>query len=156
MVRLRRRPAGASWWRNQRLSRDTLAMARSWLLSADESRALVVLANSPDGATIALLLGYGFMRKTITALVRAGLAAAIPDEVVRPDGRVIDVSLVKITKTGWRAAATVDLPMFLYRWNPTAPPRRSGGSALPKQPTRARSRKPPRNSASRTKEAGRR
>jgi len=129
-------------------------MARSWLLSADESRALVVLANCPDGATTALLLGYGFMRKTITALVRAGLAAAIPDEVVRPDGRVIDVSLVKITKTGWRAVATVDLPMSLYRWNPTAQPRRPEGSAPLKQPTRARSRKPSTNSASRTEEAG--
>jgi hypothetical protein len=104
-------------------------MARSWLLSAEESRALVVLANTPHGATTALLLGYGFTRKTITALVRAGLATAIPDQVVRADGRVIDVSRVEITKTGQRAVATVDLPMSLYRWNPSAPPRRPGGSA---------------------------
>ena len=116
-------------------------MTRSWLLSTDESRALVVLANSPDGATMALLLSYGFTRKTIIALVRVGLVTAIPEEIVRSDGRVIDVSRVEITKTGRRAVATVDLPISLYRWNPTAPPRRPGGSAL-RRSTRARSRKP--------------
>jgi len=80
-------------------------MARSWLLSADERRALVMLASSPGGATMALLLRYGFTRKTITALVRAGLATVTPDEVVRADGRIIDVGLVKITQTGRRALA---------------------------------------------------
>jgi hypothetical protein len=126
-------------------------MARSWILSVDESRALVVLANTADGATTALLLGYGFTRKTITALIRAGRVTAIPDEVVRTDGRVIDVSRVKITKAGRRAVATVDLPMFLYRWNPSAPPRRPGGSALLRRSTRARSRKPPKSSKLRTR-----
>jgi hypothetical protein len=105
----------------------------SWLLSVDERRALVVLANAPDGATTALLLGYSFTREAIIALVRAGLVTATPDEVVRPNGRVIDVSLIKITKTGWRAVATVDLPMSVYRWNTTAPRRRPGSSALPRR-----------------------
>ncbi|HMA74084.1 MAG TPA: hypothetical protein VKP67_21750 [Xanthobacteraceae bacterium] len=54
---------------------------------------------------MALLLRYGFTRKTITALVRAGLATVTPDEVVRADGRIIDVGLVKITQTGRRALA---------------------------------------------------
>src|SRR5262252_4330749 len=111
-------------------------MARSWLLSADEGRAVVVLANSPDGATTALLLGYGFTRNTITASVRAGLATVTPDEFVRLDGRVIDVGRVEITKTGRRAVATVDLPMSLCRWNTAAPRRRRGSSALPRRSAR--------------------
>src|SRR5262252_5002096 len=86
-------------WRHPGLEGDTVGVA-SWLLSVDERRALVVLANAPDGATTALLLGYGFTRETIIALVRAGLVTATPDEVARPDGRVIDVSRVELTEVG--------------------------------------------------------
>jgi hypothetical protein len=46
-------------------------------LSGEARRALVILANSPDGANEALLVyGHGFKRQTLAGLVRAGFATA--------------------------------------------------------------------------------
>ena len=55
--------------------------------SDDWRRALEVLANSPEGATEALLFAHGFMHETITGLLDSGLAISTTDLGRRPHRR---------------------------------------------------------------------
>jgi hypothetical protein len=71
-------------------------------LSADERRAIDLLAKSANGCTTSLLLAHGFSSSLIAELITAGLAAA-KSEHMRAGQRNIDVTRVRITDAG-RAA----------------------------------------------------
>jgi hypothetical protein len=70
-------------------------------LSAEERRALELLAASPEGATEALLVTHGFTSKVITELLDAGLAIATTEPMIGE--RTINVTRARITDAG-RAA----------------------------------------------------
>ena len=71
-------------------------------LTAEQRRALGVLAGSQRGATDALLLVYGFDTEMLAGLVRAGLAT-VETETVRARGRLIEVGRFLITDAGRQA-----------------------------------------------------
>jgi hypothetical protein len=73
-------------------------------LSAEQRRALEMLAGSPCGATKARLLGDGFTVDMLADLVREGLATA-QRETLRAGGREIRVERYRITDAGRRAIA---------------------------------------------------
>jgi hypothetical protein len=62
-------------------------------------RALEVLANSPEGATEALLFAHGFMYETITGLVDSGLAISTTGPTLA-GGRLVEVTRITITYRG--------------------------------------------------------
>jgi hypothetical protein len=68
-------------------------------LTADQRRALALLAGSPRGTPEGLMLAHGFSIEMVAELVRAGLATAEP-ESVRSGGKVIEVTRVRITGAG--------------------------------------------------------
>ena len=70
--------------------------------SDDWRRALEVLANSPEGATEALLFAHGFMYKAITRLVDSGLATSTMESFL-VDGRLVEVMRFRITDAGRKA-----------------------------------------------------
>ena len=65
-------------------------------------RALEVLANSPEGATEALLFAHGFMYETITGLVDSGLAISTTEPFLA-DGRIVEVMRFRTTDAGRKA-----------------------------------------------------
>jgi hypothetical protein len=65
-------------------------------------RALEVLANSPEGATEALLFAHGFMHETITGLLDSGLAISTTEPFLA-DGRIVEVMRLRTTDTGRKA-----------------------------------------------------
>ena len=69
---------------------------------ADWCRALEVLADTPQGATPALLAAHGFSSAVISELIDSGLATSTT-EVILADGRPVEVTRVRITDAG-RAA----------------------------------------------------
>jgi hypothetical protein len=70
-------------------------MARRLIREA--RRALKILANSPDGASEALLVyGHGFKRQMLAGLVRQGLLTAERE----PGDRLIAVTKMRITQAG--------------------------------------------------------
>jgi len=72
-------------------------------LSAEQRRALELLASSRRGANEELLvLSHGGSRRMLAGLVRHGLAAA-EREVLKAGGQAIEVSRIGITKAGRRA-----------------------------------------------------
>src|SRR5262249_53152643 len=72
-------------------------------LSAEQHRALTLLASSPHGANEDLLVhGHGFSRDVLASLVRRGFAAA-EREVVMAGGKAIEVVRLRITAPGRRA-----------------------------------------------------
>jgi hypothetical protein len=73
-------------------------------VSADERRALKLLASSPFGCTKSILLAHGFKDTILNGLVRHGLATAQPG-TMRVGRRKIDVVWVMITDAGRRALA---------------------------------------------------
>jgi hypothetical protein len=73
-------------------------------IRADYRRALTVLADSPDGATEALMLARGFKLELLVELCRGGLASAQSQRVRA--GREMEVTKVKITEAGRRALAS--------------------------------------------------
>jgi hypothetical protein len=68
-------------------------------LTAEQRRALVLLAGGPHGATKARLLAGGFTVDMLTDLVREGLATA-QRETMRVGGRQIRVERYRITDAG--------------------------------------------------------
>jgi len=78
--------------------------ARKGTPKPDRSRALELLATSPDGATEAVMLAHGFTVPLMVELVRAGLASATPERVVAGK-RATQVTRVRITEAGRRALA---------------------------------------------------
>jgi hypothetical protein len=70
-------------------------------LTAEQRRALQLLASSPLGTTEAIMLAHGFTRRTLGGLVRAGLAKA-QRETIKAGSHPIEVGHVRITNAGRR------------------------------------------------------
>jgi hypothetical protein len=68
-------------------------------VTLEQRRALQLLACSPFGAGVAIMLTHGFTRGTLAGLVRAGLAMA-QHETIKADRRL--VGRVRITEAGRR------------------------------------------------------
>jgi len=68
-------------------------------VNPEQRRALQLLACSPFGAGVAIMLTHGFTRATLAGLVRAGLAMA-QHETIKADRRL--VGRVTITEAGRR------------------------------------------------------
>ena len=75
---------------------------------AIRDRALKLLAESPDGCSMAILLAHGFSLELLDKLIRAGLATASTESEMRGE-KTIEVVRVKLTKSG-RAAAPRERP----------------------------------------------
>jgi hypothetical protein len=72
-------------------------------LTPERRRALEVLASSRHGVNAELLVhGYGFSRRVLAGLVRAGLAAA-KREVVMAGCKAVELVRLRITAAGRRA-----------------------------------------------------
>jgi Triosephosphate isomerase len=71
-------------------------------LTAEQRRALDMLAGGPDGCTESTLRAHGFKVGLFAGLVRAGLAVAKP-EVVKAGGRTLSFVRVVITDAGRQA-----------------------------------------------------
>jgi len=69
-------------------------------LNVERRQALQLLASSPHGLTVKLLLTYGFTRRMLTGLVHNGLATAQPESTKGADGETIEVVQVRITEAG--------------------------------------------------------
>jgi hypothetical protein len=67
-------------------------------VSADQQRALKLLAGSPDGCTMAVMLAGGFKTMMLNGLVRDGLATTTPRNV-RAGKRSIEIRMM-ITDAG--------------------------------------------------------
>jgi len=79
------------------------SLPRKRRLSSEQRRALGLLASNPHGATEELLAyGYGFTRRMLARLVRAGLATVQRRVIVAGDTPV-EVGKVMITDAGRRA-----------------------------------------------------
>lgn len=68
-------------------------------LTAEQRRALMLLARNTHGATEALMLAHGFSRETLARLVVAGLTTVVT-ETTRVGARTIKVERYRITTTG--------------------------------------------------------
>ena len=68
-------------------------------VNPEQCRALQLLACSPFGAGVAIMLTHGFTRATLAGLVRAGLAMA-QHETIKADRRL--VGRIRITEAGRR------------------------------------------------------
>jgi hypothetical protein len=73
-------------------------------LSTEQRRALKLLAGSPDGCTMSIMLAHGLKPELLADLVRGGLATAKP-ETVRAGGKSIEVVRMLITDAGRQAIA---------------------------------------------------
>jgi hypothetical protein len=73
-------------------------------LSDDQRRALKLLAGSPDGCIISIMLAHGLEPELLAALVQGSLATTKP-ETVRTGGKSIEVVQMTITDAGRRAIA---------------------------------------------------
>jgi hypothetical protein len=71
-------------------------------LTADERRMLELLVESLNGATDALLKGYGFKLDMMIDLVHRGFATASPERTFAAN-RPVDRTRVRITEAGRRA-----------------------------------------------------
>ena len=72
--------------------------------SGEQRRALGMLAGSPDGCTMSVLLAHGFKDEMLTGLVENGLAKSTPGTVrIGPSLRPIQVIWLTITAEGRKA-----------------------------------------------------
>jgi len=80
------------------------APTREPSLSAEQRRALALLASNLDGIIEELLvLAHGFNRDMIAGLVEAGLATAQREILAASDRTTIDVVRIRISDAGRRA-----------------------------------------------------
>ena len=73
-------------------------------MTAEQRRALVLLASDQRGATEALMLADGFKRETLAGLVQAGLATVVT-ETMRAGAATIKVERYRVTDDGRDALA---------------------------------------------------
>src|ERR1700686_4598517 len=66
---------------------------------SNHRRALLLLAGSPDGTPVPLLLSHGVPAKCITTLVQAGFATTHPAQVIAGD-RVVEFVHYRVTALG--------------------------------------------------------
>ena len=71
------------------------------MVSAEQRRALQILAGARNGVTEALMLANGFTAELMAQLVLAGLAT-VETETVRAGGPIIKVERMRITEAGRR------------------------------------------------------
>jgi hypothetical protein len=71
-------------------------------LSAEQRRALKLLARISGGATETTLFAHGFWRETLSGLVLAGLAT-VTTAFIRADGPAMRVDRYRITAAGRKA-----------------------------------------------------
>jgi hypothetical protein len=71
-------------------------------LSAEQRRALKLLAKIPGGATEATMFAHGFWREMLAGLILAGLATVIT-AFIRAGGPAMKVDRYRITAAGRRA-----------------------------------------------------
>jgi hypothetical protein len=88
-------------FRHRRVVYEGEATSRKRRLSGEARRALELLGVQ-DGITEALMLAHGFTDRMLVRLARAGLIT-IRHEVIKADGKTIDVGRVWITEAGRRA-----------------------------------------------------
>ena len=74
-------------------------------LTAEQCRALRLLAGNPGGCTESILQVHGFAIEMLARLIIDGFATAEPERV-RGNGRAIEVTRVMITDVGRRALTT--------------------------------------------------
>src|SRR6266566_9468106 len=72
-------------------------------LSAEQRRALKLIARIPRGATEATLFAHGFWSEMLAGLVLAGLAA-VTSEMIKAGGPTMKVERYRITAAGRRAS----------------------------------------------------
>jgi hypothetical protein len=75
-------------------------------LSAEQCRALRLLAGSPHGCTEAIMLAHGFTTELLVDLVRDGLATSAPG-IMYAGKRPITVTRLRITDIGRQALARI-------------------------------------------------
>jgi hypothetical protein len=63
---------------------------------ADWRRVLELLAGSPDGSTIALMLAHGFTSAVIAGLLDTGLATSTTEPILT-GGRPVQVTRIRVT-----------------------------------------------------------
>jgi hypothetical protein len=73
-------------------------------LSPKARRALEMLASRPLGVTERLMLARGFSRRMLLGLIKQRLAI-LTYEMVRPDGKNLEVGKIQITAAGRNALA---------------------------------------------------
>jgi hypothetical protein len=73
-------------------------------VSAHQRRAFKLLAGSPDGCIISIMLAHGLKPELLADLVRGGLATTKP-ETVSTGGKLIEVVRMTITDAGRLALA---------------------------------------------------
>jgi hypothetical protein len=74
-------------------------------MTENERRVLLLLAESPDGCTDALLLAHGFPLKVIVGIIGSKLATATADRAFVA-GKPVEATRLRITDAGRRALAT--------------------------------------------------
>jgi hypothetical protein len=71
-------------------------------VSPDQQRALKLLAGSPDGCTMSIMLAHGLKPELLANLVRGDLATTKP-ETVRTGEKAIELVRMMITDAGRNA-----------------------------------------------------
>ena len=71
-------------------------------LTAEQRRALMLLARNTHGATEALMLAHGFRPEMLARLVLAGLTTVVT-ETMRAGARTVKVERYRITDDGRKA-----------------------------------------------------
>ena len=71
-------------------------------MTIDERRLLELLADSPKGASEALLLACGFSRAAIVDLLHAGSVTIKPEQTLAAE-RPVHLTRVRITEVGRRS-----------------------------------------------------
>jgi hypothetical protein len=73
-------------------------------LTREQRRSLELLIRDPHGATgDRLVIAHGFETKMLAGLDYEGLAIAIIGELVKADGKMVEVVRISITEAGRRA-----------------------------------------------------
>jgi hypothetical protein len=71
-------------------------------VSPDQRRALKLLAGSPDGCTMSIMLAHGLKPELLANLARGDLATTKP-ETVHTGGKAIELIRMTITDAGRKA-----------------------------------------------------
>src|SRR5437899_1848461 len=100
-------------------------------LSADERRALAMLANAGhNGMTQSLLTMHGFHPSMVAELIRCGLAS-MTQEKVRAAGGVVEVVTIRVTEAGRDALAAEGRGATEHRIRPSCVRRTRVSTATP-------------------------
>jgi hypothetical protein len=76
-----------------------MAVSPQRQISAEKRRALRLLASSPDGCTMSIMMAHGLSLIMLAGLVRGGLASTAP-QMERAGAQSIEVVRMQITDAG--------------------------------------------------------